>query len=107
MIRMQTLLITTAVAIALPLTWAGAQTPSHGTKCGPVAFSNEKMAYVSMPCADGATCRVLDSCNGTCPGLCAQRCSTNTECPAACLCSGILSPENGGGSYCQGTACVP
>jgi hypothetical protein len=55
MIRMQTLLITTAVAIALPLTWAGAQTPAHGTKCGPVAFSNEKMAYVSMPCAEGAT----------------------------------------------------
>jgi hypothetical protein len=55
MIRMQTLLITTALAVAVPLAIAGAQTPSHGTKCGPVTFSNEKMAYTSMPCADGAT----------------------------------------------------
>ena len=55
MIRMRTLLITTALAVAVPLATAGAQTPSHGTKCGPVTFSNEKMAYTSMPCAEGAT----------------------------------------------------
>ena len=55
MVRMQTLLFTTALAVALPLAMASAQTPTHGTKCGPVAFSNEKMAYTTMPCAEGAT----------------------------------------------------
>jgi hypothetical protein len=55
MARLQTLLITTALAVAIPLVSAGAQTPPHGTKCGPVAWSTEKMAYTSMPCADGAT----------------------------------------------------
>lgn len=55
MTRTQTLLITTALALAIPLASAGAQTPSHGAKCGPVTFSNEKMAYTSMPCAEGAT----------------------------------------------------
>jgi hypothetical protein len=55
MARFQTLLITTALAVTIPLISAGAQTPSHGTKCGPVAWSTEKMAYTSMPCADGAT----------------------------------------------------
>jgi hypothetical protein len=55
MVRLQTLLITSAVALTLPLVSAVAQTPSHGTKCGPVAWSTEKMAYTSMPCAGGAT----------------------------------------------------
>ena len=49
MTRTQTLLVTTALAITVPLA-AMAQTGSP-TKCGPVAFSTEKMAYTSAPCA--------------------------------------------------------
>jgi len=49
MTRTQTLLVTTAIALTVPLA-AIAQTGSP-TKCGPVAFSTEKMAYTSAPCA--------------------------------------------------------
>ena len=49
MTRTQTLLVTTALALTVPLA-AMAQTGSP-TKCGPVAFSTEKMAYTSAPCA--------------------------------------------------------
>src|SRR4026207_1814326 len=51
MTRTQTLLVTTAIALTVPLA-AMAQTGSP-TKCGPVAFSTEKMAYTSAPCAGG------------------------------------------------------
>jgi len=54
MTRTQTLVIATTLAVALPLGWAGAQS-NGGTKCGPEAWSTDKMQYVSMPCADGAT----------------------------------------------------
>ena len=46
MTRTRVLLVTTAMALALPLASVTAQ-----TKCGPVAFSTDKMAYSSMPCA--------------------------------------------------------
>jgi hypothetical protein len=46
---MRTLLITTAIAFAVPLAAANAQSVVH-TKCGPVSFSNEKMAYTGGPC---------------------------------------------------------
>ncbi len=52
MMRVRTLLITTAVTLVLPLA-AGAQTASSATKCGPVAFSTERMTYSSAPCAGG------------------------------------------------------
>jgi hypothetical protein len=52
MMRTQTLIITTAIALALPFA-AIAQTPSSTTKCGPVAFSTERMNYSSAPCAGG------------------------------------------------------
>lgn len=45
----RTLLITAAIAFAVPLVAANAQSVVH-TKCGPVAFSNEKMAYTGGPC---------------------------------------------------------
>ena len=51
MTRIQTLIVTTAVAFALPFGAALAQTASPSTKCGPVAFSTDKMAYTSAPCA--------------------------------------------------------
>jgi hypothetical protein len=51
MTRIQTLIVTTAIAFALPLGAALAQTASTSTKCGPVSFSAEKMAYTSAPCA--------------------------------------------------------
>ena len=54
MTRTQTLLVTTAMALALPLA-SMAQTATSTTKCGPVAFSTERMAYVSAPCAGGET----------------------------------------------------
>ncbi len=50
MTRIQTLLVTTAVALTVPLA-AMAQTAT--TKCGPVAFSTDRMAYSSAPCAGG------------------------------------------------------
>jgi hypothetical protein len=50
MTRTQTVLVTTAMILALPLATATAQTSSSGIKCGPVAFSAEKMAYTSAPC---------------------------------------------------------
>jgi hypothetical protein len=50
MTRTRTLLVTTALAITVPLA-AMAQTPTSTTKCGPVAFSTERMAYSSAPCA--------------------------------------------------------
>jgi len=55
MTRIQTLIVTTAVAFALPFGAALAQTASPSTKCGPVAFSTDKMAYTSAPCAAGDT----------------------------------------------------
>lgn len=57
MTRTQTLLVTTAMALALPLASAMAQTAT--TKCGPVAFSTDKMAYSSAPCAGGETAGVV------------------------------------------------
>jgi hypothetical protein len=51
MTRIQTLIVTTVVAFALPLGAALAQTASPSTKCGPVAFSTDKMTYTSAPCA--------------------------------------------------------
>jgi len=51
MTRTQTLLLTTAFALTVPLA-ASAQTPM---KCGPVTFSAEKMAYTSGPCVGGET----------------------------------------------------
>ncbi|CAN5708273.1 hypothetical protein BH10PSE6_BH10PSE6_11160 [soil metagenome] len=54
MTRTQTLIVTTAIAFALPLGAALAQTAS-ATKCGPVAWSTDRMAYTSAPCiGDGA-----------------------------------------------------
>ena len=50
MTRTRILLVTTAMALALPLASVTAQ-----TKCGPVAFSAEKMAYTSVPCTGGET----------------------------------------------------
>jgi hypothetical protein len=55
MTRTQTLLITTAFALTVPLASAIGQTASSTTKCGPVAFSTERMAYSSAPCAGGET----------------------------------------------------
>lgn len=56
MTRIRTLIVTTAVALALPLGAAFAQSASPSMKCGPVAFSSEKMAYTSAPCVgDSAT----------------------------------------------------
>ena len=52
MTRTQTLLLTTAIAFTVPLA-AIAQTTTTGMKCGPVAFSAEKMAYTSGPCVGG------------------------------------------------------
>jgi len=46
MTRIQTLVVVTAVAFAVPLAPAIAQ-----TKCGPESWSTEKMAYTSAPCA--------------------------------------------------------
>jgi hypothetical protein len=40
------------MALTLPLA-AIAQTANTGMKCGPVAFSAEKMTYTSGPCAGG------------------------------------------------------
>src|SRR4051812_25593009 len=90
------------LAIALTLGGCHAGTPAGGG-CSRDRYAND----LQGPRADGATCRGLDPCNGTCPGVCGPRCATNPERPAACLCSGILSPETAGGRYCEGTACVP
>jgi hypothetical protein len=50
MTRTQTLLVTAALALTVPLA-ATAQTAT--TKCGPVAFSSASMSYTSAPCAGG------------------------------------------------------
>jgi hypothetical protein len=50
MTRAQTVLMTAAIAFALPLGSALAQTAA-ATKCGPETWSTEKMAYTSAPCA--------------------------------------------------------
>jgi hypothetical protein len=47
MTRTQTLLLTTAIAFTVPLAAFAQSTPM---KCGPVAFSADKMAYTSGPC---------------------------------------------------------
>ena len=52
MTRIQTLIAATAIATIVPLAAIG-QTASSTTKCGPVAFSTERMAYSSAPCAGG------------------------------------------------------
>ena len=49
MMRTRTLLITVAIAFVVPLAAANAQSVV-GTKCGPVAFSSERMAYTGGPC---------------------------------------------------------
>lgn len=54
MTRIQTLIATTAIATIIPLA-AIAQTATSTTKCGPVAFSTERMNYASAPCAGGET----------------------------------------------------
>jgi hypothetical protein len=53
MTRTQTILLTTALALTVPLA-AIAQTASSSMKCGPVAFSARDMSYSSGPCT-GAT----------------------------------------------------
>ena len=54
MMRTRTLLITTAMILAMPLA-AGAQSVSmSGTKCGPVSWSTDKMAYSAAPCSADA-----------------------------------------------------
>ena len=53
MMRTRTLLITTAIVLAVPFAVA-AQTANSGMKCGPVAFSNEKMTYTGGPCVGSA-----------------------------------------------------
>jgi len=52
MTRTRTLLLATAIALTVPLA-AIAQTTGSGMKCGPVAFSADKMAYTSGPCVGG------------------------------------------------------
>ena len=47
MTRTQTLLVTTAMALALPLASAMAQSDSS---CGPETWSTEKMTYTKAPC---------------------------------------------------------
>lgn len=52
MMRTRTLLITTAIALAVPLGSASAQSVStSGTKCGPVSWSTDKMTYSAAPCS--------------------------------------------------------
>jgi hypothetical protein len=53
MSRTQTLLVTTAMALALPLASAMAQTAS--TSCGPETWSTDKMTYVKTPCTGAET----------------------------------------------------
>jgi hypothetical protein len=54
MIRIQTLLVTTALAAVLPFASAMAQTGgASGTKCGPETWSTDKMMYVDVPCVGG------------------------------------------------------
>ena len=51
MTRAQTLIVTTALAAAIPLATAMAQTGGNpGTKCGPETWSTDKMMYVDVPC---------------------------------------------------------
>jgi hypothetical protein len=51
MTRIQTLLVTTALAAVLPFASAMAQTGgASGTKCGPETWSTDKMMYVDVPC---------------------------------------------------------
>jgi hypothetical protein len=49
MMRTRTLLIAATTVLVLPLASASAQSVV-GTKCGPVAFSSEKMTYTGGPC---------------------------------------------------------
>ena len=54
MTRAQTLLVTTALAAALPLASAMAQTGGASiTKCGPETWSTDQMTYVNVPCLGG------------------------------------------------------
>ena len=56
MTRLQTLLVTTALAATIPLAPALAQNgPSN---CGPETWSTEKMAYVRTPCNAGDAAQV-------------------------------------------------
>ncbi|MBS0526594.1 MAG: hypothetical protein JSS04_23390 [Proteobacteria bacterium] len=57
MTRMQTLLVTTVLAAAVPLATAMAQ--SSTSSCGPEAWSSAKMGYTRTPCNAGdATAQV-------------------------------------------------
>jgi hypothetical protein len=67
MTRIQTLIATTAIATIIPLA-AIAQTPSSTTKCGPVAFSTERMAYSSAPCAGGESAGTVGTSGPTVTG---------------------------------------
>jgi hypothetical protein len=51
MTRAQTLLVTSAIALVVPLAAATAQ--SSAGKCGPETWSTDKMAYVNIPCNAG------------------------------------------------------
>jgi hypothetical protein len=54
MTRIQTLLVTTALAAVLPLASAMAQNGgANDTKCGPETWSTDKMMYVGVPCVGG------------------------------------------------------
>ena len=64
---LRTLLITSAIALAIPLA-AGAQTASSTTKCGPVAFSTERMNYSSAPCAGGESAGAVGTSGPTVTG---------------------------------------
>ena len=67
MTRIQTLIATTALATIIPLA-AIAQTPSSTTKCGPVAFSTERMNYSSAPCAGGESAGTVGTSGPTVTG---------------------------------------
>src|SRR3954466_2427677 len=67
MTRIQTLIATTAIATIIPLA-AIAQTPSSTTKCGPVAFSTERMNYSSAPCAGGESAGTVGTSGPTVTG---------------------------------------
>ena len=60
MTRTQRLIVTTAVAFALPFGAALAQTPSPSA-AAPVAFSADKVAYTSAPCAGNSAATAAPS----------------------------------------------
>jgi hypothetical protein len=55
-------------------------------------------------CTCGLLCMAPDICSGghgPCTGLCVRRCGSDADCGAGKKCTGGISPENGGGKYCQ------